>query len=70
MSSEVKSLTAGYRKQHRGTSILPLKFSGERQLTADYVCIACGGYPKAAMFDWLKQLGHTIEEPVPSLVYL
>ncbi|AXY75124.1 NAD(P)/FAD-dependent oxidoreductase [Paraflavitalea soli] len=44
-----------------------IELSGERQLTADYVCIACGGYPKTAMFDWLKQLGHTIEEPVPSL---
>jgi len=36
-------------------------------LTSDYLCIACGGYPKSAMFDWLKQLGHTIETPVPSL---
>ena len=26
-----------------------------------------GGYPKSSMFDWLKELGHTIEEPVPSL---
>jgi len=36
-------------------------------LTADYICIATGGYPKSAMFDWLKQLEHTIEDPVPSL---
>ena len=36
-------------------------------LTSDYLCIACGGYPKLSMFDWLKELGHTIEEPVPSL---
>ena len=35
--------------------------------TADILCIATGGYPKSAMFDWLKQLGHSIEEPVPSL---
>lgn len=39
----------------------------DRLLTSDFVCIASGGYPKSAMFDWLKQLGHTIEEPVPSL---
>jgi len=38
-----------------------------RVLSADYVCIACGGYPKSAMFDWIRALGHTIEEPVPSL---
>ena len=34
---------------------------------SDYLCIASGGYPKPSMFDWLKELGHTIEEPVPSL---
>jgi predicted Rossmann fold flavoprotein len=37
------------------------------QLESDLVCIACGGFPKSAQFDWLKQLGHHIEEPVPSL---
>jgi predicted Rossmann fold flavoprotein len=36
-------------------------------LTADYLCIATGGYPKSSMFNWLVELGHTIEEPVPSL---
>ena len=34
---------------------------------ADFLCIATGGYPKSAMFEWLKQLGHSVEEPVPSL---
>lgn len=38
-----------------------------RELAADYVCVACGGYPKAAMFDWISRLGHTVEAPVPSL---
>lgn len=38
-----------------------------RQLTADAICVASGGYPKSAMFEWLTRLGHTIEEPVPSL---
>ena len=38
-----------------------------RSLGADYVCVACGGYPKSGMFDWIRQLGHSIEEPVPSL---
>ncbi|HLK28919.1 MAG TPA: NAD(P)/FAD-dependent oxidoreductase [Puia sp.] len=36
-------------------------------LTANYLCIASGGYPKSSMFDWLKNIGHSIEEPVPSL---
>jgi len=35
--------------------------------SSDFICIATGGYPKSTMFDWLRQLGHSIEEPVPSL---
>jgi predicted Rossmann fold flavoprotein len=38
-----------------------------RLLEADYVCVACGGYSKSGMFDWIRKLGHSIEEPVPSL---
>ena len=34
---------------------------------ADYVCLATGGYPKAALFQWLHNLGHNFSEPVPSL---
>jgi predicted Rossmann fold flavoprotein len=41
-------------------------FNG-RELIADDLCIACGGFPKTAMFDWLVKLGHSIETPVPSL---
>lgn len=44
-----------------------IHFAGERILIADYLCIASGGYPKSSMFDWIKECGHTIEEPVPSL---
>jgi len=44
-----------------------IKLSDSRIMSSDYVCIASGGYPKSSMFDWLKELGHTIEEPVPSL---
>jgi predicted Rossmann fold flavoprotein len=36
-------------------------------IKADYICIACGGFPKLSQFDWITGLGHTIEEPVPSL---
>ncbi|WP_431214755.1 aminoacetone oxidase family FAD-binding enzyme [Puia sp. P3] len=36
-------------------------------LEADFVCVACGGYPKSEMFEWIRRLGHTVEEPVPSL---
>lgn len=36
-------------------------------MTANYLCIATGGYPKSLHFEWLRKLGHAIEEPVPSL---
>jgi predicted Rossmann fold flavoprotein len=42
-------------------------FTSGEVLDADAVCIACGGYPKITQFRWLLNLGHTIEEPVPSL---
>jgi predicted Rossmann fold flavoprotein len=40
---------------------------GTSRMDADFVCIACGGYPETAMFSWLQELGHTVEPPVPSL---
>ena len=60
MNSEVKKI-------EQQEAVFKLHFAGGKELTADFVCIASGGYPKSAMFDWLKELGHTIEEPVPSL---
>jgi predicted Rossmann fold flavoprotein len=60
MNKEVKSLS-----MVNGEWLI--KLSDSRLLTSDHVCIASGGYPKSSMFDWLKELGHTIEEPVPSL---
>jgi predicted Rossmann fold flavoprotein len=60
MMSEVKSLKY---EENRFT----LELADQRQLTADFVCIASGGYAKLAQFGWLQQLGHTIAEPVPSL---
>lgn len=44
-----------------------IELSDFRHLTSDFVVLATGGYPKASMFDWLKNLGHTFSEPVPSL---
>jgi predicted Rossmann fold flavoprotein len=80
MGTELRSLKslAGSRKsgQVEDNQSQERKFSLElgitgtadyRLLTADYICVACGGYPKTAMFDWLQQTGHTIENPVPSL---
>lgn len=44
-----------------------IELADGRCLTADFVTLATGGYPKASMFDWLKNLGHSFAEPVPSL---
>lgn len=40
---------------------------GDEKLQADFVCVACGGFPKLQQFDWLQNLQHQIESPVPSL---
>ena len=44
-----------------------LVFASGRKLPADFVCIACGGFPKSSLFEWIKELGHSFSEPVPSL---
>ena len=36
-------------------------------LNADYVMIACGGMQKSAAFKWIRETGHDIVSPVPSL---
>jgi predicted Rossmann fold flavoprotein len=60
MKSEIRSMK--YEKNQ-----FLVELSDLRLLTSDFVCVACGGYPKTAMFDWLVQTGHAIEQPVPSL---
>jgi predicted Rossmann fold flavoprotein len=40
---------------------------GTFEMKCDYLCVASGGYPKASSFDWLRNSGHTVVEPVPSL---
>ena len=59
MQSEVKSL----RSCENGFEIE----TKNAKFISNYVCIASGGYPKSAMFDWLRKVGHSIEAPVPSL---
>lgn len=55
------------KKIDRVNDIFSVSFANGETITADFVCIACGGYPKSAQFEWITQCGHTIEEPVPSL---
>jgi predicted Rossmann fold flavoprotein len=44
-----------------------LQTSKEGYMQCNKLCIACGGYAKPVQFEWLKETGHTIEQPVPSL---
>jgi predicted Rossmann fold flavoprotein len=44
-----------------------LTYANGEEEQANFLCVACGGYPKSSMFQWLRDIGHTIEEPVPSL---
>jgi predicted Rossmann fold flavoprotein len=44
-----------------------LEYADGETEKADSVCVACGGYPKDPMFDWLKRTGHSVQSPVPSL---
>lgn len=41
--------------------------SASQVFQADFCCIACGGYPKSPLFQWIRETGHTIADPVPSL---
>jgi predicted Rossmann fold flavoprotein len=60
-------LNAEVRKVRSEAGKFMLELSDLRHQSSDFVCIACGGYSKSSMFEWICQTGHTIEEPVPSL---
>ena len=44
-----------------------IHFGDTTTYTADKVLIAVGGFPKAEQYKWLTDIGHTIQQPVPSL---
>ena len=60
LNKEVKAV----KKVNDGFELL---FSNDTTLAANFLCVASGGYPKSTQFEWLHQIGHTIEAPVPSL---
>jgi predicted Rossmann fold flavoprotein len=60
MQNEVKSIELNNDQ-------FELSITGSKKIMADFVCVACGGYPKTDMFQWLTKTGHTINNPVPSL---
>lgn len=60
MMSEVRSLIPEGNR-------FKIELTNLHWLDCDFVCVACGGYAKSLMYDWLIKLGHAIEPPVPSL---
>ncbi|MFZ1304253.1 MAG: NAD(P)/FAD-dependent oxidoreductase [Ferruginibacter sp.] len=44
-----------------------LLMNNNDEISADFICIASGGYPKSVQYGWLKKSDHAVEEPVPSL---
>jgi predicted Rossmann fold flavoprotein len=60
-------LNAEVKKIIGKQKIFTIQLSDNKEIKADFVCIASGGYPKSSMFQWVIELGHTIENPVPSL---
>ena len=66
MNKGVKQLAVG-SGQGDSEKQFQLQLADGTILQSDYVCIASGGFPKTVQYEWLKNTGHTIEVPVPSL---
>lgn len=41
--------------------------TSQGSMNADSIICASGGHHKSGAYDWIKNLGHTIDEPIPSL---
>ena len=60
-------LNADVKKIDKVANEFYLQLADGRKFESDFICIASGGYPKLSMFDWLKETGHSIISPLPSL---
>lgn len=61
------ALQSGVGAIERASNGFKLRMESGGELQADRVIVTTGGHPKAEGYTWLKQLGHTIVQPVPSL---
>jgi predicted Rossmann fold flavoprotein len=59
MSTEVKSI---FKKENNWTIT-----TNKEEIVADYICVSSGGPAKAIQNNWLIEIGHTVENPTPSL---
>lgn len=50
-----------------GKAIFMLHLGSGESILADKVLVCTGGSPKSQGYDWLRALGHPIQDPVPSL---
>lgn len=57
----------GVEKIEKKINEFQIYFSDKSTYTADRILIACGGFPKEEQYKWITSLGHSIENPVPSL---
>ena len=55
------------KSSENNTNNFQLHFKNDSILQCDFVCVACGGYPKSEHYNWISKLGHSFEAPVPSL---
>ena len=55
------------KQTEAGSPLFTLQLSSGENIKAHKVLICTGGNPKSQGYDWLRELGHQIQEPVPSL---
>ncbi len=67
MNAEVKELGVMSSELGVDSKRFELLLGNNKLEYADFVCIACGGYPRTIQYEWLTRAGHHIDEPVPSL---
>jgi len=60
-------LQSAIKALHVNEKDIELDFGTGNGLFVDKLIVASGGSPKLEGFNWLKELGHSIETPVPSL---
>jgi predicted Rossmann fold flavoprotein len=61
MNTDIVSI----KKEEDGSFVLAERNGGE--ILSDKVLIASGGNPKNEAYSWIRELGHTVVPPVPSL---
>ncbi|MEQ9266609.1 MAG: NAD(P)/FAD-dependent oxidoreductase [Balneolaceae bacterium] len=73
LMKECHSMGIGIKTKSNIKSLVPTKegfvltFKNGETKTVQKVIVATGGSPRPEGFNWLRDLGHSIEEPVPSL---